>query len=406
MVTFVIPLKLDSGSHPNLYRLGMSLYKVSPALWDLGINALTLPGRVSSDLAFAIGDKRGAGKISTVNIELTVRCNLRCRMCWWWGENGAAFDMAKKRSAMMTHELSTREIFDVVDQLVAHGPSFYLSGGEPFMRSDAVEIIEYISGKGMSVIMNDNGTLLTEENLKRISKIRNLTINFSIDGPREVHDAIRGKGTFDKTVATIRELVRLRGGSPYPAVKTNTTFSPEILGHADGLIRYLQDDVGVDAVRMQHLWFTDKAHADAQRKVLKGAFAIDDRGAESHVMDAFDGGYVKKLADEIAAVERTRYSKPVFIHPRLAKGQVERYYSDLSFLKRKRCLVSWNSMIIRANGDAMFCPDGWMSEFRLGNVRTERIDEMWNGEKAGRFREELYRRRMFPACARCCMING
>ena len=76
----------------------------------------------------------------------------------------------------------------------AHGPSFYLSGGEPFIRKDTVDIIEYISGKGMSVIMNDNGTLLTEEKLKRIARIKNLTINFSIDGPREVHDTIRGKG--------------------------------------------------------------------------------------------------------------------------------------------------------------------------------------------------------------------
>ena len=61
---------------------------------------------------------------------------------------------------------------------------------------------------------------------------------------------------------------------------------------------------------------------------------------------------------------------------------------------------------MKANGDVMFCPDEWMNDFKLGNVRESGIDAMWNGEKAGKFRKELYRSKLFPACARCCAING
>jgi radical SAM protein with 4Fe4S-binding SPASM domain len=192
----------------------------------------------------------------------------------------------------------------------------------------------------------------------------------------------------------------------YPAIKTNTTFSPWIVGRMDELVRYLQDDVGVDAVRMQHLWFTDKPHAEAHKKVMNEVFGTNEKGVDSHIISSFEPDYVKKLAEEVVHIERSRYSKPVFVHPRLTKEQIVRYYTDQSFKKNDCCFVAWNSMVVKANGDVMFCPDEWISDFKLGNVRSSSIKEMWNSEKAGKFREELYKRKLFPACARCCVVNG
>jgi radical SAM protein with 4Fe4S-binding SPASM domain len=174
----------------------------------------------------------------------------------------------------------------------------------------------------------------------------------------------------------------------------------------DEMIRYLQNEVGVDAVRMQHLWFTDKEHADAHRKVLKELFGTDETGAYSHIISTQEQDYIEKLAEEIKLIEKTKYKKPVFIHPKLTSAQIAEYYKNLSFVKTNRCLVAWNSIIVRANGDVMFCPDGWMDDFKLGNVRSSKIDEMWHGEKARKFREELYKCGLFPACARCCAVNG
>lgn len=400
-------LKLDSGLHPNLYKIGMRLQKVSPRLWDYGTSMLTLPERLSSGYKFRFGDRQEGRKIDVVNLELSVICNLRCTMCWWWGSNGIAFKLVRERDPLVTQELSTQEIFDLVDQLAGkHRPSFYLSGGEPFIRKDTVDIIEYITGKGMSVITNNNGTMLSDDKLERLSRIRNLTINFSIDGPRDVHDNIRGKGMFDKTTETIRKLLDYRGENALPGIKTNTTFSPWIAGRLDELIRYLQDDVGVDGTRLQHLWFTDKNHAEAHKKVLKMIFGSNEgEGVDSHIISTFDAGYVQKLSKEIMDIEKKKYRKPVFIHPRLTQEQIVKYYSDLSFTKRDRCFVAWNYLMVKANGDAMFCPDEWMTDFKLGNVRNKKVDELWGSDAARKFREELYKRKLFPACARCCAIN-
>jgi radical SAM protein with 4Fe4S-binding SPASM domain len=90
----------------------------------------------------------------------------------------------------------------------------------------------------------------------------------------------------------------------------------------------------------------------------------------------------------------------------MTKEEIFRYYTDLSYVRTDRCTIAWNSIIVKANGDVMFCPDEWMTNYKLGNVRSSTIKGMWTGEKAAKFREELYKRGYFPACARCCALNG
>lgn len=164
--------------------------------------------------------------------------------------------------------------------------------------------------------------------------------------------------------------------------------------------------MGVDATRMQHMWFTDKAHAEAHKKELNRIFGTNEIGVDSHVMAMPDRAYVEGLAKEILQVEKTRYKKPVFIHPRMNAEQISRYYMDLSFTRHDRCMSPWGTVLIKAGGDLMFCPDEWMSDFKIGNVRDRPIKELWNNEKAQKFRQELYSHKLFPACARCCVING
>ena len=401
-------MHIDSGSHPELYKLGLKLYQANPKLWDYGLSLASAPSRLQGDLKFAMSDKRFSERINGINLEISILCNLRCTMCWWWGQNGIGFKLTNARDPMVTAEMSKETILDVVDQLKKLGsPSIYISGGEPFIRKDTVDIIEYIASQGISVITNNNGTMLSDEQLERLSKIKRLTINFSIDGPEDVHDKIRGKGTFRKTTETIKKLVALKGGSPFPAVKTNTTFSPWIVGRLDELIHYLQDDVNVDAIRMQHLWFTDKVHAERHKKMLHDIFGTTESdGVDSHIISTPEPDYIKKLADEIYTIKSTRYRKPVFIHPDMSKEQISRYYTDLDFSRVKECRIAWNTLHIKASGDAMFCPDEWMTDFKLGNVKTERIASLWNNEKAQKFRTALYKHKLFPACSRCCAING
>ena len=305
---------------------------------------------------------------------------------------------------MITSELTTAQIKNVIDQTLKYRPAYYISGGESFIRPDCLEIIKYIDSKGLVVGLTDNGTILDDNTLRELAKLKKLMIVFSVDGPKEVHEKIRGPGSFDKTMECIRKLVEYRGDSRYPVVRTNTTFSPWIQGHTKELVNTLQD-AGSDAVFFQHLWFTNKERAEAHEAFLKQTFNIEDKGAESHIISMPTQIYAEQLADEISELEHTKFKSPVYIRPQMTKEQIVKYYTDLSWSYRKRCTTPWNDLIIKANGDAIFCPDQWIAEYRLGNVKTDTIDSIWYGEKAMNFRKELNKNRLFPTCARCCAIN-
>jgi radical SAM protein with 4Fe4S-binding SPASM domain len=396
-------LRFNAGSHPLLYKIGMRLYRINPKLWYYGIIILNLPNKIKRNRK-----RKGywAGKIETINLEPTVVCNLKCKMCWWWGENGVGYDLIKNKDTMITNQLTKDEIFHLVDSVSDIKPSFYLSGGEQFTRKDTIETIEYIANKGMPIIMTDNGTMIDEPTLKRLSKIRRLTINFSLDGPKDVHDDIRGEGKYEITTKTIKRLIELRGKEIMPAIKITTTLSPMIVGRLDEFIKEV-DSFNVDAIRMQHLWFTDKAHVVHHQQVLQQLFGIsDDQGAYSHVIPTPQLKYVDTLAKEICKIEHTKYKTPVFIWPKMNYNEIVKYYSDLDFVKVDACSAPWSIASVRANGDVMFCPDEWITKHKIGNIRETDIKDLWNNDKARFFREQLEKTRLFPCCTRCCYVSG
>ncbi len=116
---------------------------------------------------------------------------------------------------------------------------FYVTltgGGEPFIRSDLVEICRSIAANRMRWKIRTNGTLVTPEIAGKLAEIGHCEeIRVSIDGLREAHDAIRGEGVFD---AAIRGLTILReAGLP---VAVHATISRLQLGTLAPFLDYLK----------------------------------------------------------------------------------------------------------------------------------------------------------------------
>jgi MoaA/NifB/PqqE/SkfB family radical SAM enzyme len=128
---------------------------------------------------------------------VTGRCNMRCIFCEWW--------------KTATPELPTKKAIAAIDAVCGLGISFFdLSGGEPLLRKDIFALAKRVASHGCLVSMNTNGTLLDENKVYEVSNIFDLVV-VSLDGPREVHDRIRGvAGTYDKAVEAIK-LLKARG---------------------------------------------------------------------------------------------------------------------------------------------------------------------------------------------------
>ena len=133
-----------------------------------------------------------------VAFQLTTVCNMRCSYCY------ANFDMYNK-----IKDLSKEEIFRVFDELYDHGTRWiWFLGGEPMVRRDFGEIIDYAQKKGMFCDMNSNGTLINEKNIDVVKKLDAVCI--SIDGDEESNDHYRCKGSFQKAIKAVK-LLRKHG---------------------------------------------------------------------------------------------------------------------------------------------------------------------------------------------------
>lgn len=114
--------------------------------------------------------------------ESTVACNLACVHC-----------RASAQTEPEPDELTTEEVFHLIDQLAAFSrPIFVISGGEPLMRPDIFDIAAYGIDRGLRVAVSPNGTLITPEVVRRLLEAGVRRISVSIDGSTaERHDAVR-----------------------------------------------------------------------------------------------------------------------------------------------------------------------------------------------------------------------
>jgi len=115
-----------------------------------------------------------------IGFSLTNRCNQRCLYCHRWKNPG--------------EELSTEEIYRIIDDFADMGAQrVTYTGGEPLLREDLGAIVSYTKSKGVFAGVNSNGLLIPE----KIEELRDMDLlTLSLDGPEEVHDRQRGKGTF------------------------------------------------------------------------------------------------------------------------------------------------------------------------------------------------------------------
>lgn len=128
--------------------------------------------------------------------ELTYACNLACVHC---------LSSSGKRDP---RELSTEQCKAIIDEL--HKMQvFYVNigGGEPTVRSDFWELVDYATANQVGVKFSTNGVRINEEVAERLAASDYVDVQISIDGATaEVNDAVRGPGSFDMACRALENL--------------------------------------------------------------------------------------------------------------------------------------------------------------------------------------------------------
>ena len=175
-------------------------------------------------------EERGEHIPSYLIASITSQCNLHCAGCYSRC-NHATVDAAPVQQ--LTAEEWAR-IFEEADEL---GISFVLlAGGEPMLRRDVIEA----AGKKQNILFPilTNGTFLNEKYYELFDRCRNLVPIMSIEGERELTDARRGRGVYDRLIANMDEFHRR--GLIFGASVTVTTENLREVS-SDAFLRKLSD---------------------------------------------------------------------------------------------------------------------------------------------------------------------
>lgn len=161
--------------------------------------------------------------------EVTRACELACRHC-----------RAEAIARRDPRELKGRALESFLDQVARAKPRvFVLTGGDPMMRPDLLEIIAGASERGLSVSMSPSATpRFVKADLCRFREVGLKRISLSLDGAtRETHDAFRGvPGTWDRTMEAI--VAAREAGLE---VQINTTFTRQNLKEFGAFVRLLNE---------------------------------------------------------------------------------------------------------------------------------------------------------------------
>lgn len=243
-----------------------------------------------------------------------------------------------------------------------------LFGGEPFIRSDIVDIISYLSSFPIGISINTNATLI-DDRLARVLAAYKISFVVSLDGSSaEIVDKIRGKGVFEKTLRGIHALRRHNH---------DILISTTVMSHNHGNLfelAALGREVGAIGVRFNNVFYINNAEC-----YLKDIFLTARQNIElfhtCEELKARYGGFVSGSAlqtmDLIKAVRLAEIpcdGAPIQVPP---------------------CGAGINKCAVKPDGDVTPCEVLWNTT--AGNVRDKSFGEIWaNSRVLNDFRTTLF----------------
>lgn len=369
---------------------------LSPRMWRKGVRYIL--GRRQTEREDAAICEAGDGVAPPPHImvlEATLRCNLRCKMCYLTDE---------MRSGKPADELTLDQIRTIVGNAGVRDVN--LVGGEVFIRKDFFDILDFLRASGRHCpTITTNGTLLSADRAERLvpflmdGTVGSLT--FSIDGPEETHDDVRGKGMFQRTLTGMRNVLEAatrQGGTLPNHFNVNIVVSESNFRHFDEVADVVAD-LNVGYIEVNHLMFHTPKEIGATRRLLKEPQAsVFQSGVEE--VPRIDAGELlstlQRLRERTSARGIDMGTRPIVRDHEIAKTYGEKFWP------KAQCLSPYHRLRIQSDGTVYFCQN---IHTVMGDLKTQSLDEIWNNARFRRFRSILLQRHILPICKRCCRVD-
>ncbi|PIQ91059.1 MAG: hypothetical protein COV71_01260 [Candidatus Omnitrophica bacterium CG11_big_fil_rev_8_21_14_0_20_41_12] len=321
-----------------------------------------------------------------VQLEVTGTCNLKCEFC--------CQDQEYKQGK---EELSLAEIKSVIDQI----PRFTLltfSGGEPLLRKDIKEIINYALEKKHFCNISTNGVLLNNEIIELLVKKGFLAISVSLDGMVEIHDKLRGvPQTFERVKNNLITLsaIKKEQKKKFPLLDVKTVMTDKNIEELVKLYSFCET-MGADFFTLSLLKTNQAQFNPSSLKDNIEDESFYRRGSSGNLETG-------KLISALERLEKLRGKTKIRFYPRFRSLKELRSFLATrvdSQMCASACFEPWSSFQINAYGQAYPC-----LSYKVGNIKEYTLKEIWGSESFISFRRRLKKNKLFPSCDGCCYLK-
>jgi len=309
----------------------------------------------------------------------TRRCNLHCAICW---QRFTELDYS--------HEVADERFLRLVDECADMGAKEWViaGGGEPMVRADlTIRICEQIRARDMNGIIQTNGVQLDQEHFRRLVRAGWARIAFSIDGhTREINDAIRSPGSFDRATDSVRRAVAIKRemGARCPSIHIAGVITNRNYAHLTPYVEFVHA-LGAEAVALNRLQIhgasshefevPEDARESLEREIDKARRRAEELGLD-HNLVAHSMGFPEKPSKRVS-------------HTAVAT----------SWIDRVRCFEPWTSVAIYEDGRVGPCCILWNE--KASTIQNASLRDLWDSGYMDEIRESLKNGHIPAACAQC-----
>ena len=303
-----------------------------------------------------------------VSWNLTYRCNFACEHCYL--DAGGAPQVGTENFADRS-ELGTDECFRVIDEIAAFAPECVtiLTGGEPLLRRDILEIVQRAAERGLWVVVGTNGVRITANLARRLSQAGARGLALSLDAlDSDRHDRFRKvRGAWRNTVEGAEILNRT--GLPFIV---QTTAGSRNLGELEAIADFAHDRLAAKVWNLYFLvptgrgQFVSDMTPEQYDEVLASLYRIQGKYQGRMLVNAKCAPhYIKTVLENgrrPGSDEESTDTHPIRTYSGGAGG----------------CPAGTHYMGIRPNGDVTPCP--YLPVF-AGSLRQTSLTNLWTSSE-------------------------
>ena len=318
-------------------------------------------------------------------VEVSARCNLRCRMCAIAHDSRYRADSGRPGLMSPTVFADLRPIFPSLLRAYLYGL------GEPILNPHLCAYIEELSTAGVEACFTTNATLIDETLADEIARAGAHRVSVSVDGATpETYEEIRSGARFSDVMRGLDALVeaRERRGRPwitvnFVAMESNIDELPELVA--------LLESLGIGELNVEPLFSWEGSEElrtqycrDSLKSDISGKARAVIRDAQEQAKDSGIHFSSFFLASEGSMDFKER-----------ASGAADRF--------RRICSEPWTTIFVTTAGEVRAC---CLNDTLFGVLGEDTIEEMWYGEDWSSFRNQHVIGFETPAGCAACVANG